>query len=248
VTIPVGIIGGSALAQCAGLADVRTSHPKTPFGRPSGPLSRGRLAGCDVFFLMRHGPEPRIAPHRINYRANLRALYDLGCESVIGVAAVGGITSAMTPGQVVVPDQIIDYTWGRTQTFYDDDRRGALDHVDFTYPYSRSVRQALVEGAHYAGISVEDYGVHGVTQGPRLETAAEINRLANDGCDIVGMTGMPEAGLARELGIAYGCLGIVVNGAAGRTGNDTIHGQIGTRLERAAIDAEAVVGAAVAML
>lgn len=210
----LGIIGGTGLDELSGLELVAQHPVATPYGNPSRPIQEGRIAGQTVFFLHRHGSPQAIPPHRINYRANLWALQSLGVERVLGINSVGGITPAMRPGRLLVPDQIIDYTWGREHTF-DDGESGALMHIDFSEPYDRALRMALLEAAHAARIEHEPAGVHGVTQGPRLESAAEVQRLARDGCDVVGMTGMPEASLAQELGLAYACVCMVVNPAAG---------------------------------
>lgn len=222
---PIGIIGGTALSGPLGLdgdADERETH--TAYGAPSGPLVHGRWAGRDVVFLHRHGPAHHLPPHAINYRANIRALADAGVERIVAVGAVGGITAAMRAGRVVIPHQIIDYTWGREHSFADT-APGPVPHVDFTEPYDRTLRARLAAGAEKRALDAATEAVHGVTQGPRLETAAEIDRMARDGCDIVGMTGMPEAGLAREAGLAYACCAVVVNAAAGR-GEGAIHAEI----------------------
>lgn len=210
----IGIIGGTGLEQLQGLELVCEHTLETPFGSPSRPVQEGRLAGQTLYFLHRHGSPRTIPPHRINYRANISALHALGVDTLIGVNAVGGISPDMQPGLLVIPDQLIDYTWGREHTF-DDGSSGSLQHIDFTEPYDRRLRLALVEAAEAVGIAHAPFGVHAVTQGPRLETAAEVRRLAGDGCDVVGMTGMPEAALARELGIAYASICMVVNAAAG---------------------------------
>ena len=183
---------------------------------PSAPLVEGRLGDQPVMFLSRHGNPHRIPPHQVNYRANLKALYDAGVRTVVGVNAVGGIHADMGPAHVVIPDQIVDYTWGRASTFFG----GSLDsvtHIDFTWPYDESARQILIDAAGAENVPFSGFGVYGATQGPRLETAAEIIRMERDGCDLVGMTGMPEAALAAELGMRYVCLGLVVNWAAGKS-------------------------------
>jgi len=219
----LGIIGGTGLATLEGLSIERSEPAATPWGDASAPLLHGRFAGRPTVFLARHGSGHTIAPHAVNYRANIWALRDAGVERIIAVNAVGGIGAAFAPGMLAVPDQIIDYSWGRVHSFYDEPGE-ALRHVDFTEPYSRALRQVLLAAAARANLPVRDGGVYAVTQGPRLETAAEIDRLARDGCDIVGMTGMPEAGLARELDLAYACCAVVVNRAAGRGGD--IHGEL----------------------
>jgi 5'-methylthioinosine phosphorylase len=168
----------------------------------------------ELAFLQRHGGDAAIPPHRINYRANLWALRELGVREIIAINAVGGISDGMRPGRLVIPDQLIDYTWGRAHTI-DEGGADGLMHIDFTEPYDRRLRAALIQVATAEGIAHSAGGVYAATQGPRLETAAEVRRLAGDGCDVVGMTGMPEAALARELGLAYVSLCMVVNPAPG---------------------------------
>lgn len=213
---PVGIIGGTGLTTLSGLEITGERAVDTVWGVPSAPLVDGKLGDQPVVFLSRHGNPHRIPPHQVNYRANLKALYDAGVRTVVGVNAVGGIHRDMGPAHVVVPDQIIDYTWGRPSTFFEGDLE-AVTHIDFTWPYDAEARQILIEAASSQGASFSDFGVYGATQGPRLETAAEIRRMERDGCDLVGMTGMPEAVLAAELGMRYVCLGLVVNWAAGKS-------------------------------
>lgn len=235
----VGIIGGTALSSLAGVHEnAPPAVADTPYGPTSGPLIAGRYADRDVVFLMRHGPGHAIAPHAINYRANIAALAAAGCDRIVAIAAVGGIHEMARPGRIVVPDQIIDYSWGRRHTFYDDPAHDGLDHIDFTEPYDAHLRQGLIQAADRLDLDVLGHGVHGVTQGPRLETAAEIDRMERDGCHIVGMTGMPEAALAREAGLAYACCAVVVNKAAGRTGGLAIHAEIEATLARAMADIE----------
>ena len=210
----LAIIGGTGIDQLDGLEIIQTHMPQTPFGAPSRMIQEGRLGGARIFFLHRHGSPAAIPPHLINYRANIWALQSLGVDDIVAINAVGGISESMQPGRLVIPDQLIDYTWGREHSF-DDGASGDLMHIDFTEPYDRELRMALVQVADAGRIPHEASGVHGVTQGPRLETAAEIRRMARDGCDVVGMTGMPEASLARELGLSYAAVCMVVNPAAG---------------------------------
>ena len=210
----LGIIGGTGLSELRGLKLTASHTPETPYGAPSAAVSEGRLGSSTIFFLQRHGSNAAIPPHSINYRANVWALQSLGVNEIVAINAVGGISADMQPGKLVIPDQLIDYTWGREHTF-DDGSDGHLRHIDFTEPYDRDLRMALVMAAVDAGALHEATAVHGITQGPRLETAAEIARMALDGCDVVGMTGMPEAALARELGLAYASICMVVNPAAG---------------------------------
>jgi len=217
----IAIIGGTGLTSLNGLKITHKEVVHTPNGEPSAPLIYGELCGQQVVFLARHGAGHTIPPHQINYRANIQALKQCDVKQIIGVAAVGGIHQFAGPGVVVIPDQIIDYTWGRANTFFED-RLSAVTHIDFSYPYSSVLRQLLIDSARDANVSFVDHGVYGATQGPRLETAAEIQRLERDGCTIVGMTGMPEAALARELGMDYACCAVVANWAAGKDGGETI--------------------------
>jgi len=217
----LGIIGGSGLTQLANLDVSHREVVRTAYGEPSGPLTFGRIGCQDVVFIARHGYGHTIPPHLVNYRANIRALHSVGASRIVSVASVGGIRYDLAPGTLVVPHQIIDYTWNREMTFQSG-TDGAVVHIDFTEPYSANIGETVVDGAVYAA-----------TQGPRLETAAEINRLAGDGADIVGMTGMPEAGLARELELPYAALCVVANWAAGR--GDSVHriefDQVGATLQ-----------------
>ncbi|HMN83345.1 MAG TPA: S-methyl-5'-thioinosine phosphorylase [Burkholderiaceae bacterium] len=208
------IIGGSGLARLAGIDNTRREIVRTPYGDPSGPLTFGRFDGVDVVFLARHGYGHTLAPHEINYRANLWAVHRAGVEGVVSVATVGGIRADFGPGTLVVPDQIIDYTHGRKSTFFEGADQ-PVTHVDFTEPYDATLRQRLVIAAGRLGETIAVGGTYGCTQGPRLETSAEIRRMQRDGCDLVGMTAMPEAALARELELPYATLAVVVNHAAG---------------------------------
>jgi len=211
----LGIIGGTGLAQLANLEITHRKVARTPYGEPSGALTFGHMCDQEVIFLARHGYGHTIPPHEVNYRANLWALKDHGVDRVVSVATVGGIHPEMIPGTLTIPDQIIDYTHGRAATYFVESDK-TVTHIDFTFPYCNAMRAALQQAAVGAGISLRDGGVYGAVQGPRLETAAEINRMERDGADMVGMTGMPEAYLARELGICYATVGAVVNYAAGR--------------------------------
>jgi len=188
---------------------------RSPYGEPSGALTFGELAGREVVFLARHGYGHTIAPHEINYRANIWVLKELGVQGVLAVATVGGVRADLGPGTLVVPDQIIDYTHSRKSTFFEG-AEARVTHIDFTLPYSARLRTMLLDAATAAGEPIVDGATYACTQGPRLETAAEIGRIGRDGGDLVGMTGMPEAALAREAGLDYAALGVVVNHAAGR--------------------------------
>ena len=216
----LGIIGGSGLTQLANLDVSHREVVRTPYGEPSGPLTFGRIGSRDVVFVARHGYGHTIPPHLVNYRANIHALETSGVTQIISVASVGGIRGDLGPGSLVVPHQIIDYTWGREMTFQSGGE-GPVIHVDFTEPYAAVMRKLLLDVAHRIGEQVIDGAVYAATQGPRLETAAEIDRLHGDGADLVGMTGMPEAGLARELDLPYAALCVVSNWAAGRA--DSTH-------------------------
>ena len=217
----LAIIGGSGLTHIATLAVSRRELVRTPYGEPSGPLTLGAISGKPTIFLARHGYGHTIPPHEVNYRANLWALKEMGATEIISVASVGGIRDDLKPGDIVVPHQIIDYTWGRRSTFHEGENC-TVTHIDFTDPYDESLRQRLLKAAEKVRVVVGDGGTYGTTQGPRLETAAEIVRMARDGCDLVGMTGMPEAVLARELGLPYAAIIVVANYAAGR--GDSQHG------------------------
>lgn len=210
----IAIIGGSGLQALPGLKLVEQIPATTIWGSPSTPVQAGTLDGVELLFLPRHGGARAIPPHRVNYRANIAALAELGARQVFAFNAVGGIDADFPAGTLAVPDQIIDYTWGREHSFWADDT-GELLHVDFTQPYDGGARECLLHGARAAGVPVVPRGVYAATQGPRLESAAEIRRLRQDGCDLVGMTGMPEAALAREKNLAYASLALVVNMAAG---------------------------------
>ena len=211
----LAIIGGTGLTQLPTLEVLKREVARTPYGEPSGALTFGRICGADVLFLARHGYGHTIPPHRVNYRANLWALQQAGAAAVFSVASVGGIRADCVPGALVVPDQIIDYTWGRTTTFFDG-QDALVRHIDFTHPYDEAVRQKILAAARDIGEEIIDGAVYATTQGPRLETAAEINRYERDGADVIGMTGMPEAVLARELNLPYASINVVANYAAGR--------------------------------
>ncbi|HWA13330.1 MAG TPA: S-methyl-5'-thioinosine phosphorylase [Burkholderiales bacterium] len=211
----LAIIGGTGLTQLANLESTRRRIVRTPYGEGSGPLTFGKLAGRDVIFLARHGYGHTIPPHAVNYRANVWALKAEGAGRIVSVASVGGIRSDMVPGTLAVPSQILDYTHGRKHTFFEGPDQ-PVTHIDFTHPYCDVLRGRLLEAARRAKQPVVDGGVYATTQGPRLETAAEIDRLERDGADMVGMTGMPEAALAREIGLRYAAVAVIVNYAAGR--------------------------------
>ncbi len=210
----LAIIGGTGLTRLSTLAVAHREVVRTPYGDPSSALLFGQIGGSNTVFLARHGHGHTIPPHRVNYRANLWALREKGARAVIAVASVGGIRGCR-PGDLVLPDQLLDYTSGREATFFDGGE-GSVVHVDFTHPYSPELRECCLVAARTAELTLHDGGVYAAVNGPRLETAAEIDRLERDGATLVGMTGMPEASLAREAGLAYVAICVVVNHAAGR--------------------------------
>jgi 5'-methylthioinosine phosphorylase len=219
--IALAVIGGTGVYKLAQLDDVNSHVVETRYGTPSGPIRVGTLLGQRVAFLARHGEGHSLPPHKINYRANLAALQQIGANRVLALNTVGGITEQFGPRVLACPDQLIDYTWGRISTLSEEPGTEVL-HVDFGHPYTPMLRSKVLAAAKVTGVRLQDGGCYGATQGPRLETNAEIARMRRDGCDLVGMTGMPEAGLARELGLDYACLAIVANWAAGCGDGDEI--------------------------
>ena len=211
----LAIIGGSGLTSIDELQDIRTQNVTTPYGPTSCEITMGRLAGLEIVFLPRHGNSHSIPPHQINYRANIWALQSIGITHVIAVAAVGGIHQDIPPGKIIIPDQIIDYTYSRKNTYFDGPPN-EVKHIDFTNPYCDELRQALLQASKETEVDVFSGGTYGAAQGPRLETAAEICRMEKEGCHIVGMTGMPEAALARELELCYATCALSINWAAGK--------------------------------
>lgn len=212
----VAIIGGSGFTNLENFHILHQETIPTPFGNTSSPVIYGIINNHHVLFLARHGVSHSIPPHQINYRANIWALQHCGAKQIIGVATVGGISQNLPPQTLVIPDQIVDYTYSRSHTFFEQEY-GKVTHIDFTYPYCEALRQSLIQTAVAINEPIIKNGTYGATQGPRLETASEIARMERDGCDIVGMTGMPEAALARELEICYACCALVVNWAAGKS-------------------------------
>lgn len=222
----VVLIGGTGAARLVPSDAASLPAPGTDFGVPAGPLRQWRLGTTELLFMPRHGPTGAVPPHRVNYRANVQAVHRLRPDAVVGINAVGGIAPAARPARLVIPHQLIDYTWGRAHTYFDGGN-SPVRHVEFDPPFDEAIRAGLVAAAMAARLDVLDHATYAVTQGPRLETAAEVDRLAADGCDIVGMTAMPEAGLARELGLRYAICAVVVNRAAGRlAGGLSIHDQL----------------------
>ncbi|MCK5120490.1 MAG: S-methyl-5'-thioinosine phosphorylase [Methylococcales bacterium] len=231
----LAIIGGTGLSQMEGLNITSSQTLETPYGKPSAEFIQGNINGKDVTFLARHGNPHTLPPHKINYRANIWGLKQLGVTEIIAVAAVGGITSAMEPAHIALPDQIIDYSYGREHTFFADDLE-AVTHIDFTFPYTPSLRQRLITAANKVNQIISTTGTYGCMQGPRLESAAEITRMERDGCDLVGMTGMPEAALAKELDINYACLAVVANWAAGKSEGEITMAEIEHHLKKGMSD------------
>ena len=211
----LAIIGGTGLTKLSNLEITHRQVMRTPYGEPSGALTFGLINQHEVIFIARHGYGHTIPPHLVNYRANMWALQEQGAKRIVSVASVGGIRAELLPGTIVVPDQMLDYTHGRASTYFDG-RDKQVTHIDFTHPYCPIMRGHILQAAGLAKENFVDGGVYAATQGPRLETAAEINRYERDGADMVGMTGMPEAALAMELGLSYAAVAVVVNHAAGR--------------------------------
>lgn len=239
----LAIIGGTGALRL--FPAQRRTALTTPFGAPSDRPQQVAVGETDIWFLARHGDPHRIPPHKVNYRANIHALRTLGVDSVLAINAVGGLAPTLPAGSMMAPDQIIDYTWGRAHTF-SDGGSAPLKHIDFTHPYHGPLRDRLIEAAAQAGQEIRDGGCHAVTQGPRLETAAEVAKLVSDGCDVVGMTAMPEAALAREAGLDYAGLCVVANAGAGQEDapitEQDIHHVLQAAMRNVQIIIEALVG------
>lgn len=225
------VIGGTGMNQWPGLEIHSSLAMQTPYGEPSAPLAIGQIGGHPALFLARHGEGHKIPPHRINYRANLWALREAGAREVVAIAAVGAMAEWFAPGEIALPADLIDYTWGREHTYSDGAPDAEVHHVELTHPYTPALRGRIASAARQAGVRIGGAGVMAVSQGPRLETPAEITRMCRDGCDMVGMTGMPEAALAAELGVSYACIAVSVNWAAG-IGSGGIHDEIRQSIER----------------
>ena len=231
----IAIIGGSGLNQISNLKITSQQQIDTPFGKPSSAYTLGDIDSREVVFLARHGNPHTIPPHKINYRANIWGLKELGVSEIIAVAAVGGITSLMTPAHIAIPDQLIDYSYGREHTFFATNLQ-SVTHIDFSFPYTPSLRHRLINAANRLKFPFSPSAVYGCTQGPRLESAAEIKRLEQDGCDLVGMTGMPEAALAKELEIDYAAITVVANWAAGKSEGEITMSEIEHHLNNGMAD------------
>lgn len=242
MSIEFAVIGGTGMTEIEGLEVIHREVVHTPYGEPSGPVTHGMIEGKRIVFLARHGYTHTIPPHRINYRANLWALKSLGVEKIVAIAAVGGIAPEMAPTRLAIPDQIIDYTYGRAHTFFEDGLTH-VTHVDFSWPYCQDMRIALLAAAECANLDVVPRGTYAATQGPRLESAAEIARLERDGCDVVGMTAMPEASLARELGLCYASCAVVANWAAGKDSKEISMDEIRQNLVTGMANARALLRA-----
>jgi 5'-methylthioadenosine phosphorylase len=212
----IGVIGGSGFY--AFLDQVAEVPVTTPFGEPSDPLVLGEVSGRHVAFLPRHGRDHRFPPHRINYRANLWALRSVGVRQVLGPCAVGSLRPELGPGALVVPDQLVDHTTSRAQTFYE---HGAV-HVSFADPYCPAGRSTVLEAARSAGWDASDGGAMVVIEGPRFSTRAESRSFANQGWSLVNMTGHPEAVLARELALCYTAIALVTDHDAGVTSGEPV--------------------------
>ena len=245
----IAVIGGTGMNTWPGLEIIKRLESYTTYGKPSAPLIVGRIAGVEAIFLARHGEGHKLPPHAINYRANLKALKDAGATQVIAIAAVGAIAPWFAPGEVAVPVDLIDYTYGRAHTYSDGEPGSKLEHVELAQPYTPTLRKVLFTAAAASHTAISGEGVMAITQGPRLETPAEIQRLKRDGCDLVGMTGMPEAALAAELGMGYVCLAVSVNWAAGLSpAGAGIHDEIHASIEAGMGKVRAILSAALPML
>ncbi|MDY6991463.1 MAG: S-methyl-5'-thioinosine phosphorylase [Pseudomonadota bacterium] len=243
----LAIIGGTGLTELEGLEITHRQMLTTPYGEISSPIVYGTYADQSVIFLARHGARHTIPPHKINYRANIWGLKELGVNTVIACAAVGGIHPEFLAGDIVIPHQLIDYTSNRANTFFENELT-QVTHIDFTHPYCDSLRQQLLATQKQLPCRLHSFGVYAATQGPRLETAAEIDKMARDGCDIVGMTGMPEAALARELGLCYATCAIVANPAAGRGAGEISMAHIETTLTQGMQHVRQVLAAVISVL
>lgn len=226
----LAIIAGTGFKQIKGLEITATKQLETPFGKPSALYIFGVVGKREIIFLARHGSPHAFLPHEINYRANIWGLKKLGVTDIVAISSVGGINKTMPPAHIVIPNQIIDYSYGRQQTFAD--KLEEVTHIDFTFPYNEQLRTRLIHAAKKEKLSISTSATYGCTQGPRLETAAEILRMERDGCDLVGMTAMPEAPLAKELNINYASINVVANWAAGKSKGEITMTEIEQHLKK----------------
>jgi len=236
----LGLIGGTGLDHWG--EAVKTHDIKSEYGQPSAVLAEYHVGNLQIFFLPRHGSEHTIPPHAVNYRANIDAFKQLRVEGIVAVNAVGGISSNNAPGTVTVPDQLIDYTWGRAHSFSLTSDE-PLQHVEFAGPFDGHLRAGLIKAATTTQVNINNGGCIAVAQGPRLETAAEIRRFKQDGCDMVGMTSMPEAALAREAGLDYACLCVNANWGAGLEDEPVTMAAIETTLKKAMVKVRKILAA-----
>jgi len=240
--LKIGVIGGTGIHGAIRIADERDVSVKTPYGDAF--MKRGNLRGVETILLYRHGDGHTVPPHKVNYRANIWALWWLGVEKVIGTAACGSLNSAMSPGDIVVVDQFLDFTRSRSATFFDGAGQGVV-HTDVTDPYCAGVREALLRAADDSDVRAHSSGCYVCTEGPRFETRAEIRAFSILGGDLVGMTNVPEVTLAREAGICYGLLAIVTNFAAGISGKELSHQEVLQAMDEASSSVATVIGGAV---
>ncbi len=238
--VTLALVGGTGLTELD--ENVKSISVDTPYGAPSAPIREVQCGPVRLLFLPRHGNPHRFPPHCVNYQANIWALREVGADHVLAVSAVGGVCEPYGPATLAAPDQLIDYTWGRNHTFCDSEKV-ELEHVDFTLPYEGPLRRTLLKAARSASIEVVDGGCIGVFQGPRLESAAEVERARRDGCHMAGMTSLPEAGLARELGLDYAGLAVVSNWGAGVTGEPLSEDNIAETLKEPMVSVRALVRA-----
>jgi len=239
-SVTLALVGGTGLTELD--ENVKSISADTPYGVPSASIREVQSGPVRLLFLPRHGNPHRFPPHCVNYQANMWALKEVGADHVLAVSAVGGVCGPYGPATLAVPDQLIDYTWGRNHTFCDSEHV-ELEHVDFTRPYEGPLRRTLLKAARDASIEVVDGGCIGVFQGPRLESSAEVEKARRDGCHMAGMTSLPEAGLARELGLDYAGLAVVSNWGAGVTGEPLSEDDIAETLREPMMSVRALVRA-----
>jgi len=208
----LSLITGSGFYDIAAITDRRIVPTPTPYGDVAVTFGRWH-GGAEVTFIARHGADHSIAPHSINYRANIWALREAGATAILATAVSGGITDGLDPGDLVIIDDFLNFTAGRADTFFDEP--GNLQHTDMTDVYDPTLRQLIARAAASVGVEIAAGGTYCATNGPRFESPAEIRMMAAVGGDIVGMTGYPEVALARELGLPYASIGVISNRAAG---------------------------------